>query len=521
MAKPFDPSQVKSTLGWSNSFQPNAAFPLDIRQYFGSYEAASAAAQTAVDVGSTESIYHFGMILVVFDGTTTTLYSIEGDKSLKAVGSDSAQPMKFVNDEAEMLKLTDIKSGQQVYRLDTNTIWIFKGGDASQISNWVESAAQNDTVWDGTEERVIFKATTQAAYDSITPKQQSTLYFLTDTKKICKGDEDITSCVFAGDTIPEVANAVKGKLYINTVDFTCKITLDGTSWITTSPGYLTDGAEWASADSNKLATIGLIKKGIDATVNAKFAGVVKNPTYNPQTLTLELPVEGGEKVVVNIPKDKFVTAGKYYEDYPQKEGATHHKVIVLTIDNQAEPVIIPAEALVNVYTADNAGKNVAITISDSNGISAEVKIDPAAENALVSTGAGLKVDLTAKMDKLKNATGGKIVMSASTGEVSESTFLVKNSGEMGNSATDIPTAALIAQAIQTAVNSVDMSQKLDIIADGVENNLVAVGTNGSVKDSGKKVGSAALNALPDADTLATEAAVKKAVEESQLTWGTL
>ena len=40
MAKPFDPSQVKSTLGWSNSFQPNAAFPLDIRQYFGSYEAA-------------------------------------------------------------------------------------------------------------------------------------------------------------------------------------------------------------------------------------------------------------------------------------------------------------------------------------------------------------------------------------------------------------------------------------------------------------------------------------------------
>lgn len=521
MANAFDPSQVKSTLGWSNSFQPNAAFPLDIRQYFGSYEAAQTAAQTAVEVGSTDSIYHFGMIFVVFDGNTTTLYTIEGDRSLKEVGSGSAQPMKFVNDESEMLQLVDIESGQQVYRLDTNTIWIFKGGDAAQISNWVESASQNDTVWDGTEERVIFKATTQQAFDSTEPKQSSTLYFLTDTKKIYKGSEDVTSSVYAGESIPEASQAVKGKLYINTTDFTCKITLDGTTWITTSPGYLTDGAEWASADSNKFATIGLIKKGIDETVTAKFAGVVKNPTYNPQTLTLELPVEGGENITVNIPKDKFVTAGQYYEDYPQKEGATHHKVIVLTIDNQDEPVIIPAEALVNIYTANNEGKDVTITISDTNGISAAVKIDPAEGNALVSTEAGLKVDISAKMDKIKNGTGGKLVVSQSTGEVSESTFVVKNAGDMGDAATDIPTAALIAKAIETAVNSVDTSMKMDKLNGAVENNLVAVGKDGAVKDSGKKVGGATLSSSPDADTLATEAAVKKAAEDAQLTWGTL
>lgn len=522
MAKPFDPSQVKSTLGWSNSFQPNAAFPLDIRQYFGSYEAAQAAAKTAVDVGSTDSIYHFGMILVVFDGTATKLYTIEGDKSLKEVGAESAQPMKFVNNEAEMLKLTEIKSGQQVYRLDTKTIWIFKGGDASQISNWVESASQNDTTWDGTEDRVIFKAITQQAFDAIATKQPSTLYFLTDTKKIYKGSEDLTSSVYAGESIPEAAQAVKGKLYINTADFTCKITLDGSTWITTSPGYLTDGAEWASADSNKFATIGLIKKGIDATVTAKFAGVVKNPTYNAQTLTLKLPVEGGEAITVNIPKDKFVTAGKYYEDYPQTEGATHHKVIVLTIDNQAEPIIIPAEALVNVYTANNAGKDVTITISDTNGISAAVKIDPIQGNALVSTGDGLKVDISAKMDKLTGAAGGKLVVSDNKGAVSESTFAIKTKGDMGNSATDIPTAALIAKAIETAVNSgVDVSGKLDKLVGATENNLVAVGAEGAIKDSGKKVGGATLNSSPDANTLATEAAVKKAAEDAQLTWGTL
>lgn len=522
MAKPFDPSQVKSTLGWSNSFQPNAAFPLDIRQYFGSYDAAAAAAKTAVEVGSSDSIYYFGMMLIVFDGNETTLYTIEGDKSLKEISTGSAQPTMFVNGEAEMLKLTDIESGQQVYRLDTKTVWIFKGGDQAILSNWVESASQNDTVWDGTEDRVIFKVTTQEEYDKLKSKQAATLYFLTDTKKICKGNEDITSSIFASETIPEVASAVKGKMYISTTDFSCKVTLDNKAWIETSPGYLTDGAEWAAADSKKFATIGLIKKGIDSTVNAKFAGVVKNPKYDPSTLTLELPVEGGEKVVVNIPKDKFVTAGKYYENYPEDGEATHHKVIVLTIDNQAEPVIIPAEALVNVYTPENAGKNVVITISDTNGISAAVKIDPAEGNALVSTGGGLKVDISTKLDKLQDAVGGKLVVSDNKGSVNESAFAVKTAGDMGNSATDIPTAALIAKAIETAINTgVDVSGKLDKLVGATENNLVAVGSEGNIKDSGKKVGTDTLNVAPDANTLATEAAVKKAVEASQLTWGTL
>ena len=55
MPEAYDRSQIKSKLGWSNSFNPNAAFPLDARQYFGSYAEAEAAAATAVAVGSTES----------------------------------------------------------------------------------------------------------------------------------------------------------------------------------------------------------------------------------------------------------------------------------------------------------------------------------------------------------------------------------------------------------------------------------------------------------------------------------
>ena len=57
-----------------------------------------------------------------------------------------------------MLSLEDIEIGQQVYREDTHTVWIFKGGTLSEIDNWVESASGSDTVWSGTEDKVIFRA---------------------------------------------------------------------------------------------------------------------------------------------------------------------------------------------------------------------------------------------------------------------------------------------------------------------------------------------------------------------------
>lgn len=77
MAQAYDSSMIKSKLGWSNSFNPNAAFPLDFRAWFGSLQDAEEAAETAVDFGSTDSAYHFGMQLYVFDGTTAKTYLIQ------------------------------------------------------------------------------------------------------------------------------------------------------------------------------------------------------------------------------------------------------------------------------------------------------------------------------------------------------------------------------------------------------------------------------------------------------------
>lgn len=538
MPNAYSPDQVKSKLGWSNSFDRNAAFPLDFAAWFGSYEDAQAAAQTAVEVGSTDSKYHYGMQLYVFDGTNARTYLIQGDKSLKEIGENT--PMMFVDTEDDLYTLENLEIGQQVLVEDTGQIWVFKGGVISEPGNWVQAGSGSDIVWSGTEDRVIFRAITQSGYDGLDPKDANTLYFVTDAGKIYKGSTDVSTSVVVG-AIPDASAAVKGKLYIDSNTFAMAITMDGSRWINASPGYLTDGVEWAAADSNKLATIGLIKKGIQAAVDgidltsyfenstgtvktgngagAVLTGVVHDVKYDASQLKITIPVYGGSEVVVNIPKDKFVTAGQFYADYPAEGEPTHHNVIVLTIDNQAEPVIIPAEALVNVYTADNTGKDVTLLISEDNKISASVKIDPTGQNALVTSEQGLKVDISGKLDKIAKATGTKIALTTAEGGVSESTYTIQADGDMGNSNTVVPTANLIAAAIASAINS-NVSNKVDKVA-GVEDNLVGFAAEGAIKDSGKKSGGATLAEEPDANTLATEAAVRAAVDNAHITWGTI
>lgn len=512
-------------------------FPLQIsRQYGGPIDRYSVfySMDDATNYATTSPLSYVGQIISVVDeaAQTSTAYQISNTAGdLVEVGKGANKPMLFVADEAAMLALQDIEVGQQVYREDKKTIWIFKGGDASQLSNWVESAAQNDTVWNGTTNKVVFYSLTQKQYDALGSKDANTLYFTSDTGKVFKGTADMTKSVIVTDAIPAVADAILDKLYIDSASFEAKITVDGSNWIILSPGYLTDGANWASADSKKFATIGLIKKGISSAVEAislnttfdstsgtvkvgegegaTLSGIAHGVAYDDSLLKITIPQYGQEDLVINIPKDKFVTAGKYYEDYPETD-PTHHKVIVLTIDNQDEPVIIPAEAFVNIYTADNTAKNLVVTISDDNKISAQLIIDPASGNALRYSDAGFMVDISGKLDKLSGALGQKLLISNTDGTISESGYGIQTEGDITDSTSDLAVNKVIYDAL---------AKKLDAV-EGTENNIVVFGTGKTIKDSAKAVGGDKLKATVDANTVATEAAVKAAIDEA-LEWSTI
>lgn len=74
-------------LNFAVAFNPQTAFPLDARYLFNSLAEAQEAAKTAVEVGSSNGTYFFGQNIVVVENQEATLYVIQPNKTLKAVGT--------------------------------------------------------------------------------------------------------------------------------------------------------------------------------------------------------------------------------------------------------------------------------------------------------------------------------------------------------------------------------------------------------------------------------------------------
>lgn len=229
-----------------------------------------------------------GKIYVVINGSTANMY-IKSENAMIPVGGSSGATI-VVPDEATMLALDNVSIGQEVFRQDTSSMWILIQLPASEISNWQELGSQNDTVWQGTQNKVIFYATNLAGFNAIASKDTNTLYFLQDVGKIFKGDTDVTNFVAPVSSFPAVSEAVIDKLYVDSTTIECKFTVDNQNWITIVPGYWTDGANWAQADSGKLATIGIIKEGIAQSI----ANKVDKVTGTENNITV-LSADGGFK----------------------------------------------------------------------------------------------------------------------------------------------------------------------------------------------------------------------------------
>ena len=400
--------------------------------------------------------------------------------------------------------------------------------------------------------KVNFKAGTLAQWNT-SNKDTNTLYFITDAKKIYKGNVDVTESIVVTNastfsTPPVSGTHFEGKLYVDITSFTVGM-VSGSAWIILSPGYITDGINWTPANSGKIATISAIESKFaellsqnlpnvsysngtltlgsgENTKTAQLTGVVSQPTYSDLVLTL--PIIGGDSVVVNLPKDNFVRSGHYEANAELPDGGTG-PALVLVVDSDDEPggeteIVIPAAELVQIMTANNTGKDITVTITENGVISASAKIDTATGNALVTGENGLKVQI---IDP--SVVTDHIVFSGGSGTLKDSQLTVLTSGQMGNSATTVPVASVIATAISSAVSAAQgtLQDAIDALETKVTNlesfqaslsgkyltssvadNFVGfLDTNGNIKDSGKKAGGATLAGTPNENTLATEAAV--------------
>ena len=258
---------------------------------------------------------------------------------------------------------------------------------------------------------------TKANYNALASHDDATLYFITDTLQLYKGDEEYTKSTQFVAALP-TSGARQGVIYIRSNDLSMW-RYTGTAYQQINKGYVTEIPSSAddASDNNvpttkavaayvnaKIANMGDIE-GVfvtDVTYNAtageivkfkggsgvatKLTGVVNNPTWDATTRTLSIPIFGEDALVIEFGKDAFVTSGTYVE--------------------------IPVGSLVSIYTGIGTA-TTSTTISSDNKISVSVKVSASANNQITIEEDGLYVPLPdaytkAEMDTKLNALTTKV-----------------------------------------------------------------------------------------------------------------
>ena len=150
-------------LNFSTSFNPTSGFPIDARTYFESYDNAANAAATAEAAGSSNTVYYFGQILTVYEGSAVSAYQITPSKTLVKLASTTSSG-DLAGDVAELqgavaniqANITSIINGATVVGKATSdaegndivTTYATKA-EVNVVSNAVTNAQANITAIEG------------------------------------------------------------------------------------------------------------------------------------------------------------------------------------------------------------------------------------------------------------------------------------------------------------------------------------------------------------------------------------
>lgn len=95
MSDTYNFAAVTNLLNYSVALNPTAAFPVDARSLFDSYDKAVAAARTAEPAGSKNTVYYIGEILTVVENGIVSHYSIIADPENTNIANQTS-PLKAV-----------------------------------------------------------------------------------------------------------------------------------------------------------------------------------------------------------------------------------------------------------------------------------------------------------------------------------------------------------------------------------------------------------------------------------------
>lgn len=380
------------------------------------------------------------------------------------------------------------------------------------------------------------KSGLQAGYDGLAgSRDQGCLYFTTDTQRIYRGDLKVADALQgsvitgADDSTAFPASGQKqGVFYVNTTTFEIRV-FNGTNYV-----KLTLPVETALTDTSdeKIPTskavgdyvkqkiqdvtggTGFVKKveyskethqltitGGEAAGAITLDGFGVELEYNPSTGDLTLKDSSGTVLgeTINLDLERFVSAAAYDSTNKQILLAFNDVVKIDTGASYSYPDSMPA----------SPAEGTACRATDSSDEDA-VKwywYTSSAWSELPSDETPLQIEVGSLVDTYTAGNTQSITMSVIgnqfTANVNRDTVTGSN-----NNVLQITEHGLY-------VAPTDLSTCMKLVSSAVEDNIATFGTNGQVKDSGKKIGGATLAGTANANTLATEAAVK-AVADTKL-----
>lgn len=101
-------------LNFSVPLAMTAALPVEYNAYFDDYDRALAAAATAEQPGSSNTVYYYGQKIVVLTTASADLYIIQPDKTLKYIGS-GGDDKSFEFTQATAASVWNIKHNMNKY----------------------------------------------------------------------------------------------------------------------------------------------------------------------------------------------------------------------------------------------------------------------------------------------------------------------------------------------------------------------------------------------------------------------
>lgn len=328
-------------LDFAVSFSPLTAFPLDARYYFESLASANLAAQSAVEVGSSDGRYFFGENIVVVENGEAKMYIIQPDKSLKEVGGNilinEKVFLKDANGKLDLVGFADAVAGAQ----------LTKGEDGNL--KWVKP---DTTTIEGLSTAVESLKTTVGDVDSGLVKDVNDL-------KTAVGNAD------SGLT-KEVAD-LKTSVAGNTANIA-----KNAGDITTNAGNITKNAGEIAAVKKDLADNYDTSTEVDEKIAAKISSTYKaaGSTTFAALPALAAAIEGN---VYNI-SDEFTTTADFVEAAGTKYPAGTNIVCIKVGEAYKWDVLAGFVDLSAYETAEAAGAKYATKTELTDGLAGKVDV---------------------------------------------------------------------------------------------------------------------------------------------------